>query len=160
MSNTKAILRSALLFDKNVEDVDVLLRGVTSGTKCIAVDGSSFLTEFNSVLASNSINIIHILTHGTPGSLRFEDRELGEAEILSYFDFMEGASFENRDVAKRENFYNLNNKEINFWSCNVGQGEKGMKFVNDLANLTGAKVSASSTPMKSTSWRAPSCKWI
>jgi len=145
MSNTKAILRSALLFDKSVEDVDILLGGVTSGTKCIAVDGSSFLTEFNSVLANNSINIIHILTHGTPGSLRFEDRELGEAEILSYFSFMESASFENRDVFKQENFYNLNNKEINFWSCNVGQGDKGMKFVNDLANLTGAKVSASST---------------
>ena len=35
-------------------------------------------------------------------------------------------------------------ERINFWSCNVGQGDKGMKFINDLSKLTGAKVSASS----------------
>ena len=38
-------------------------------------------------------------------------------------------------------------RELNFWSCNVGQGDKGMKFINDLSKLTGAKVSASSTPI-------------
>ena len=127
-----------LLFDPSIEDCDKLIGGLDKNVEAIKISGETFLSIFSVCLANPLIDSIHILSHGKPGCLVVSNEQIEGATIINNF-------FKIIDPVDGLHMPLL--RELNFWSCNVGQGDKGMKFINDLSKLTGAKVSASSTPI-------------
>ena len=127
-----------LLFDPSIEDCDKLIGGLDKNVEAIKISSETFLSIFSDCLANPLIDSIHILSHGKPGCLVVSNEQIEGATIINNF-------FKIIDPVDGLHMPLL--RELNFWSCNVGQGDKGMKFINDLSKLTGAKVSASSTPI-------------
>ena len=127
-----------LLFDPSIEDCDKLIGGLDKNVEAIKISGDTFLSIFSDCLTNPLIDSIHILSHGKPGCLVVSNEQIeGETIINNFFKIIDPVDGLLMPLLR----------ELNFWSCNVGQGDKGMKFINDLSKLTGAKVSASSTPI-------------
>ena len=127
-----------LLFDPSIDDCDQLIHGLDNNVKAIEISDETFLSIFTDCLSNPSVECIHILSHGEPGCLIVSDKQIDSASIVNnLFKIIDPVDGLHMPLLR----------ELNFWSCNVGQGDKGMKFINDLSKLTGAKVSASSTPI-------------
>ena len=138
MSEWNSLGTEVLLFDPSIEDCDKLIGGLDKNVEAIKISGETFLSIFSNCLTNPLIDSIHILSHGKPGCLVVSNEQIEGTSIINNF-------FKIIDPVDGLHMPLLS--ELNFWSCNVGQGDKGMKFINDLSKLTGAKVSASSTPI-------------
>ncbi|WP_259732362.1 DUF4347 domain-containing protein, partial [Synechocystis sp. CS-94] len=81
----------------------------------------------------SSINSLHILCHGSPGCLHLGNGHLGLDNLA------------HRSEELREWFAGVECPQIFLYGCNVAAGDAGTEFVEKLAGLTGAGVSASTT---------------
>jgi hypothetical protein len=127
-----------LLFDPSIDDCEQLLNGLDDNVKALEISHETFLSIFSECLSNPTIESIHILSHGKAGCLLVTNQQINSTNIINnLFKLIDPVDGLHKPLLR----------ELNFWSCNVGQGDKGMKFINDLSKLTGAKVSASSTPI-------------
>ncbi|KPL11372.1 hypothetical protein AMJ85_03690, partial [candidate division BRC1 bacterium SM23_51] len=94
------------------------------------IDGVAQISE---VLASfTDIDALHIIAHGSPGSLELGTVRLDSTTLNQYAARLEiwGDSL-------------ITDGDILLYGCNIAKGEKGVEYVERLSELTGADVAAS-----------------
>ena len=133
---------SVLFVDSNVDDYTHLLRGLLPEIPAHVLspdrDGveqiSEVLARYQSYV---TISTVYIIAHGSPGSLQIGDRTLS-LSTLSDYELALKAWF------KRSHF---TVPQLCLYGCSVAAGDAGKEFVQQLSEITGAEVSASSSPI-------------
>ncbi|WP_190761265.1 FG-GAP-like repeat-containing protein [Microcoleus sp. FACHB-68] len=125
---------SNLLFiDSTVDDKESLIAGAVAGTPVIIIDplrdGISQITE---VLAQHTgISTLHIVSHGSPGSLQLGNTNLSLNNLDRYTKKLQSWT------------KNFSCASIILYGCEVAAGAVGQAFVQKLSQLTGTEVAAS-----------------
>lgn len=126
------------IVDSHVENPLQLLRGVRSGIPAIWLephrDGVEQITE--ALARLGTITELHILSHGSPGSL-----QLGNG-------FLDLEALDRHRNRLRDGWGAL--ETLALYGCNVAAGDAGIQFIEKLSQLTGAKIAASATLTGST----------
>ncbi|MBW4445924.1 MAG: DUF4347 domain-containing protein [Spirirestis rafaelensis WJT71-NPBG6] len=125
--------REIIFIDPNVEDYQSLIGGINPDTKVVILDrmkdGVSQITES---LQGGKYKAVHIVSHGSEGSLQLGSKQLNSANFDSYkSQLQQWANSLTEDA------------DILLYGCDVATGETGVGFVQQLSQLTGADVAAS-----------------
>ncbi|MEG4409168.1 esterase-like activity of phytase family protein, partial [Microcoleus sp. MON2_D5] len=133
-----SVFSSIAFLDSALPDGETLRNGIAAGTEVITLDGArDGLEQITTALASRSnIKSIHILSHGRPASLLLGAIDLNLTNLKTYAKKLQLWS---RSLA--------DSGEILLYGCDVAAGEKGANFVQQLSQLTKAKIAASRTPI-------------
>ncbi|MBN3925282.1 Calx-beta domain-containing protein [Nostoc sp. NMS4] len=134
----KKILKAStniVFIDPKVIDYQSLMAGITLGSEVIILDankdGLAQITEFLAKRESNSVQSIHIVSHGSTGSLQLGSSSLNLSNLDSYKNQLQKWRSALTDKA-----------DILLYGCDVASGE-GAKFVQQISQITGADVAAS-----------------
>src|SRR4028118_2324080 len=127
---------STLVFiDSNVEDYQSLISGVSPNAEVIILDetlgGIEQITE--KLAIEQNIEAIHIISHGSPGSVQLGANTLNSSNI---------ESFAPRLQQWRKAL--IPGADILLYGCNVAAGHAGYAFLTQLHQLTGANIAANS----------------
>jgi len=141
MPDSISLVPTAIAFiDTALDDRQTLHNGIAPGTEVISLnaarDGVEQITE--AVGSRSGINSIHIISHGSPGSLQLGRTKLSLTNLRTYAKQLQQWSIALADSA-----------EILLYGCEVAAGEKGAKFVQQLSQVTRAKIAASTKPVGS-----------
>ncbi|MEG4360770.1 esterase-like activity of phytase family protein, partial [Microcoleus sp. C2C6] len=136
----RSVFSAIAFLDSALPDGETLRNGIAAGTEVITLDrvrdGVEQITE---ALASRSnIKSIHIISHGSPASLQLGAIDLNLTNLKTYANQLQRWS---RSLA--------DSGEILLYGCDVAAGDKGANFVQQLSQLTKAKIAASRSPIGS-----------
>ena len=138
LNSVKAISNkiSVLFIDSAVQNIAQLLLNAKPGVYTHVLnshdDGVAQITEILCDRYRDQVfESVSIVSHGVPGCLSLGAAEFGLHTINSYI----------RWISMWET------QSINLYSCNVAAGDAGEEFVSLLHRITGAEISASSTPI-------------
>jgi len=137
--------RTIVFVDEAVEDYELLVADVVdaqllaaqgAGDVDVVVldsqrDGIAQITE--ALSAQQGVSAIHILSHGSSGSLQLGNTQLGGGNLDQYADAL--ASWNSALTGEAD---------ILLYGCNVADGQWGIDFIQDFSALTGADIAASS----------------
>ncbi|MEH2115632.1 Calx-beta domain-containing protein [Nostoc sp.] len=136
--STKKLLEAStniVFIDPKVIDYQSLVAGIILGSEVIILDpnrdGLAQITEFLEKRKSNSVQSIHIVSHGSAGSLQLGSGDLNLTNLDSYKNQLQKWASALTDKA-----------DILLYGCDVASGE-GTKFVQQISRITGADVAAS-----------------
>ncbi|HEY9302365.1 MAG TPA: DUF4347 domain-containing protein, partial [Phormidium sp.] len=137
--NIPVSVRSLAFIDTQVEDYQSLIAGVTPGTEVVVLDGNrDAIDQITEILGHRTnIDSIHIVSHGSPGSLQLGDVRFSLEDIECDRDSLQQWFSPQTDSRSK------NRPTILLYGCSVGAGETGKAFVKRLSELTGASVAAS-----------------
>ena len=137
--NIPVSVRSIAFIDTQVEDYQSLIAGVTPGTEVVVLDGNKdAIDQITEILGDRSnIESIHIVSHGSPGSLQLGDGNLSLDDIECDRNSLQ------QWFSPRTDSIPNNRPHILLYGCNVAAGETGKAFIKRLSELTGASVAAS-----------------
>jgi Domain of unknown function (DUF4347)/Bacterial Ig domain/RTX calcium-binding nonapeptide repeat (4 copies) len=141
MPDYMGLVSTAIAFiDSALLDLPTLRNGIAIGTEVITLDaGRDGVSQIAQALENRSnIKSIHIISHGRPASLQLGAIELNLTNLKIYAKQLQ---LWGRSLAE--------NAEILLYGCEVAAGEKGANFVQQISQLTQAKIAASSTPVGS-----------
>jgi hypothetical protein len=129
-----APLSSLVFIDSTVADYQSLLEGLTAGTEAIVLDpAEDGVEQITAALASRTgIESVHIVSHGSAGSLQLGAVTLNGASIDRYASSLQqwqGALSETANIL--------------LYGCNVAIDAQGQAFVQELSQLTQADLAAS-----------------
>ena len=105
-------------------------------------------------LLKSGVTTIHVLGHGQPGQVELAgyilDGDAWEsiaADLEAASHSGDSSSFDsnNSNPHRADGAPNNEKIEINFWSCQTGEGTMGRNYTQRVANLCDAKVNASSS---------------
>ncbi|MDZ8085594.1 MAG: Calx-beta domain-containing protein [Nostoc sp. DedQUE12b] len=136
-SNIKLIDASTniVFIDPKVIDYQSFMAGITLGSEVVILDanrdGLTQITEFIAKRESNSVQSIHIVSHGSLGSLQLGSINFNLSNLDSYKNQLQKWASALTDKA-----------DILLYGCDVASGE-GTKFVQQISQITGADVAAS-----------------
>ena len=129
--------KSIVFIDSDLDDYQTLTSGVLPGAETIVLDKNingieQITVELQKIAAAGeTVDQIHIFSHGNSGSLQLGSATLNLDNLPQY----EGQLQEWRNA--------LSDKaDIVLYGCDVAAGE-GANFVNKLSELTGADIAAS-----------------
>ena len=134
---SKLRLRSSceiLIVDPNIDDFQTFLGGIRPGTEVFVLDsardGVQQITDI--LIPKRGISCLHIVSHGESGCLKLGTTRLDGKTINRYAKDLElwKLSFEPH-------------AEILLYGCNVAAGDRGIAFVQELSQRTGAYIAAS-----------------
>ena len=140
----------ALIFDPEVKQVDSLVGSVgpeVSVVKAMRGEVSGQMRE----LLKSGVTTIHVLGHGKPGQVELAgyvlDGDAWEsiaADLEAASPSGDASSFDsnNSNPHRADGAPNNEKLEINFWSCETGEGIMGKKYTQRVADLCDAKVNA------------------
>ncbi|MDZ8138979.1 MAG: Calx-beta domain-containing protein [Nostoc sp. DedQUE04] len=127
--------RNIVFIDPKVIDYQSLMAGITLGSEVVILDanrdGLAQITEFLAKRESNSVQSIHIVSHGSLGSLQLGSINFNLSNLESYKNQLQKWTSALTDKA-----------DILLYGCDVASGE-GTKFVRQISQFTGADVAAS-----------------
>ncbi|MEH1827382.1 MAG: Calx-beta domain-containing protein [Nostoc sp.] len=136
--STKKLLEAStniVFIDPKVIDYQSLVAGIILGSEVVILDpnrdGLAQITEFLEKRKSNSVQSIHIVSHGSAGSLQLGSSNLNLTNLDSYTNQL-----------KKWTRALTENADILLYGCDVASGE-GTKFVQQISQITGADVAAS-----------------
>ncbi|MEM6598719.1 MAG: DUF4347 domain-containing protein, partial [Cyanobacteria bacterium P01_C01_bin.69] len=113
---------SALVTDATKAQADILLLSA----------GDDAITQITEALAGyNNLSSLHIVSHGTPGCLHLGNTQLSFETLNQHGDSISSWAA------------SLKGKEILLYGCQVAKGAMGHLFVQQLQQLTGANIAAS-----------------
>ncbi|MEP6524884.1 DUF4347 domain-containing protein, partial [Microcoleus vaginatus DQ-U2] len=137
--NIPVSVRLIAFIDTQVEDYQSLIAGVTPGTEVVVLDGNrDAIDQITEILGARSnIDSIHIISHGSPGSLQLGDGSLSLEDIECDRNSLQ------QWFSPRTDSIPNNRPHILLYGCNVAAGETGKAFIKRLSELTGASVAAS-----------------
>ncbi|TAF01390.1 MAG: DUF4347 domain-containing protein [Oscillatoriales cyanobacterium] len=141
MPDSISLVATTIAFiDSALDDRQTLHNGIAPGTEVISLNRvRNGVEQITKALASRSgITSIHIISHGSPGSLQLGATKLSLTNLKTYAKQLQQWS-----TALVEN------AEILLYGCEVAAGEAGANFVQQISLLTKAKIAASSTPVGS-----------
>ncbi|MBS0538072.1 MAG: DUF4347 domain-containing protein, partial [Proteobacteria bacterium] len=125
---------SVLFVDPRVSGWQDLAGSVSASTKVVVIDptldGISQVTQTLSEL--HGIKEVDFLTYGHSGQIELGSSVVNDASLMANATSVAGWRNSLTD-----------NAQIQFWGCDVGAGDAGAAFVNDLHTLTGVGIAAS-----------------
>ncbi|MEH1938900.1 MAG: Calx-beta domain-containing protein [Nostoc sp.] len=127
--------KNIVFIDTAVIDYQCLVAGIALGSEVVILDpNKDGLTQINEFLAgckSNSVQSVHIVSHGSEGSLQLGSTYLSLTNLNNYANQLRNWASVLTDKA-----------DILLYGCDVASGS-GNKFVQFLSRITGADVAAS-----------------
>ncbi|MCC3444734.1 MAG: DUF4347 domain-containing protein, partial [Microcoleus sp. PH2017_03_ELD_O_A] len=129
--------RSLVFIDSGVEDYESIAAGVLPGQQVVILDSTKngiqqITSEIENYASTNgAIDSVHIISHGSSGSLQLGNTALGSDNIDQYKSQLEKWQTSLAPEA-----------DIMLYGCDVAAGT-GANFVDKLSQLTGADVAAS-----------------
>ncbi|NET47830.1 MAG: DUF4347 domain-containing protein [Merismopedia sp. SIO2A8] len=137
-SEYQHLQKSVLIIDANVEEQQLLANGAVDGAEVFILDADRDGVEqvtniLCSVVRPNSSTAVslHIIAHGSPGTLYLGNSELSLDTLNRYTGQLQA--------------WNINH--LLLYGCNVAAGDAGEEFLTKLNALTNAPIAASSTPV-------------
>lgn len=127
-------VNEVFFLDGGLQDIDSLINGLPDGAAWFVLDPSGDgLVQMADILSGYcDLAAIHLLTHGSAGSLTLGATTLDQASLEQYAPQLATVGQALAD-----------NGDLLLYGCNVAQGETGQTFIEQLATLTGADVAAS-----------------
>ncbi len=126
--------QSVVFVDGRVKDADSLLKGVAPGTQVVRLDASKDgLQQIADYLGQHQgISSVQIVAHGNAGDLWLGDSYLSADNVAARSAVL-------AEIGKGMNV----GGDILIYGCYTAEGERGLNFVDTLAQLTGRDVAAS-----------------
>ncbi|MCT7953033.1 DUF4347 domain-containing protein, partial [Ancylothrix sp. C2] len=126
--------KQIIFVDSNVENYQTLIEGVDSNSEIVILDAKSDgIKQIGQKLENlTDLEAIHILSHGSSGSLQLGSTNLNNSNLELYAS----------DIEKWQNSL-TENADILLYGCDVAAGEIGITFIKRLSEITGADVAAS-----------------
>ncbi|MUH01297.1 DUF4347 domain-containing protein, partial [Scytonema sp. UIC 10036] len=122
-----------VFIDTTVPDYHSLISGVKPGNQIVILDPTKDgIAQITETLQNGKYQSVHIVSHGAEGSL-----QLGATQFNS-----DALDFYKEQLQQWANAL-TDGADILLYGCNVGSGEKGEAFVQQLSQLMGADVAAS-----------------
>jgi hypothetical protein len=125
---------SIIIIDSRVTDWQSLVGNVSPDIAILVLDptfdGIDQIAD--AVAGYTNLDAIHIISHGSAGSLSLGSSTLDSSNIADY----------SNQLASIGNALNATG-DILLYGCNVAQGDAGVAFVNQLATLSNADIAAS-----------------
>ncbi|CAI8873694.1 Glycosyl hydrolase [Pseudomonas sp. IT-P258] len=127
--------QSVVFVDSRVKEADSLLQGVAPGTQVVKLDaGKDGLQQIADYLDQHQgVSSVQIIAHGNAGDLWLGDSYLSADNVAA-----RGAVL--AQIGKDINA----GGDILIYGCYTAEGERGLSFVDSLAQMTGRDVAASS----------------
>jgi len=126
--------QSVVFVDSRVKDADSLLQGVAPGTQVVKLDaGKDGLQQIADYLDQHQgVSSVQIIAHGNAGDLWLGDSYLSADNVAA------------RSAVLAEIGKDMNaGGDILIYGCYTAEGERGLSFVDSLAQMTGRDVAAS-----------------
>src|SRR6476661_6261343 len=122
-----------VILDPTVPDSNHIASGIKPGTATYILESQpDAIEQITTLLARHtSIEALHIITHGSPGSLYLGTTELNSSNIENY----------SQQLQQWRNSFSAN-ASIILYGCSVAGGETGHQFLTQLHQLTGANITA------------------
>jgi hypothetical protein len=125
-----------VLVDPTVSDYQILVNNISSKAEVIILDptqdGVAQITE--ALGDRNSIESVHILSHGSSGALQLGSTKLDSESLKNYAKQIQSWA---KALAAHAN--------ILLYGCSVAAGDLGKSFVRQLSAIAGADIAASTT---------------
>ncbi|MEC4819754.1 MAG: DUF4347 domain-containing protein, partial [Scytonema sp. PMC 1069.18] len=124
-------ITSILFIDTSVYNYETLLRGVAGSIKAVVLDSNrDGVAQITDVLSQyREVQSVHIVSHGSPGTLYLGNSELSLNTLELYADQL-------------KNCFCLSSHLL-LYGCQVAAGDAGTEFLTKLHQLTKASISAS-----------------
>ncbi len=128
-------VKSLVFIDTSVKDYHALLKDIDPNSTVILLDPTKDGVQqmVNVVSKYDSIDAIHIISHGGTGQLKLGSAVLNQASIQDMY----------ADELTSMSGHLSANADILIYGCNFGQGDIGIQVSNQLAALTGADIADS-----------------
>jgi len=126
--------QSVVFVDARVKDADSLLKGVAPGAQVVKLDASKDgLQQIADYLDQHSgVSSVQIIAHGNAGDLWLGNSYLSADNVAQRSAVL-------ADIGKDMNV----GGDILIYGCYTAEGDRGLSFVDSLAQLTGRDVAAS-----------------
>ncbi len=126
--------QSVVFVDSRVQDFDSLLKGVAPGTQVVVLQaGKDGLQQIADYLDTHKgVSTVEIIAHGNSGDLWLGSTYLSSDNVAARADVL----------ARIGNDMNVGG-DILLYACNTAAGDKGIGFVDALAQYTGRDIAAS-----------------
>ncbi|MEG3894539.1 DUF4347 domain-containing protein, partial [Microcoleus sp. SVA1_B6] len=126
--------KQVIFVDSSVQNYQNLIDGADANAKIVILDDKSSSIEqiANALAAQKDIAAVHILSHGSEGSLKLGTDVLNENNLENFSDRLKqwgNALTENGDIL--------------LYGCEVAKGEAGKNFLKRLSEITDANIAAS-----------------
>ncbi|XZO03379.1 MAG: Ig-like domain-containing protein [Microcoleus sp.] len=131
--NSSTMNKQIIFVDSSVQDYQSLIQGIDPAQIVILNENSSAIDQITNALRDQKdIEAVHIVSHGSEGSLKLGADVLNENNLETFSDRLK--QWGNALTA---------NGDILLYGCDVAAGEAGENFVKRLSEITGADVAAS-----------------
>ncbi|MDD0969193.1 MULTISPECIES: Ig-like domain-containing protein [Pseudomonas] len=126
--------QSVVFVDARVKDADSLLKGVAPGTQVVKLDaGKDGLQQIADYLDQHQgVSSVQIIAHGNAGDLWLGNSYLSADNVAQRSAIL-------AEIGKDMNV----GGDILIYGCYTAEGDRGLSFVDSLAQLTGRDVAAS-----------------
>ncbi|WP_291588604.1 DUF4347 domain-containing protein [Comamonas sp. UBA7528] len=126
--------QEVVFVDSQVPNLAELLAGLSSSAEVVILDaGKDGLQQMADYLQGrNGLDAIHLLSHGADGTVQMGNVWLSSANLGEHSAALQGIGA----ALKADG-------DLMLYGCDVGQGDKGQAFLDQLAVITGADVAAS-----------------
>ena len=128
------IANEIVFIDPGVEDYETLEAGFREGVEVLILkDTQDGVTQISqALLGKTGLDAIHLISHGSAGSLQLGSTELSSDRMAHYSNALSQIRSSLTETG-----------DIMLYGCDVAQGDTGQEFVLALANATDADVAAS-----------------
>ncbi|MGC5703850.1 DUF4347 domain-containing protein [Pseudomonas sp. NFXW11] len=127
--------QGVVFVDSRVKDFDSLLKGVAPGTQVVVLDGTKDgLQQIADYLNNHQgVSTVEIVAHGNTGDLWLGSTYLSADNVAARAEVL-------GQIGKDMNA----GGDILIYACNTAEGQRGISFVDSLAQYTGRDIAASS----------------
>ncbi|MEG4838227.1 DUF4347 domain-containing protein, partial [Microcoleus sp. B9-D4] len=131
--NLSTMNKQIIFVDSSVQDYQSLIQGIDPAQIVILNENFSAIDQITNALADQKdIEAVHIVSHGSEGSLKLGADVLNDNNLETFSDRL-----------KQWGSALTANGDILLYGCDVAAGEVGANFVKRLSEITGADVAAS-----------------
>ncbi|HBV62737.1 MAG TPA: hypothetical protein DEF45_06910, partial [Rhodopirellula sp.] len=131
---TNSGVNEVVFLDAGVEDYETLAADFREGVEVLILEGTQDgVTQISQALEGRvDLDAIHLVSHGSAGSLQLGSAELSSDSMTQYADALSQIGSSLTDSG-----------DLMIYGCDVAQGEIGKAFIADFAQATAADVAAS-----------------
>ncbi|MEP1079506.1 tandem-95 repeat protein [Leptolyngbya sp. PL-A3] len=134
-------LKNIVIIDSNVANYDELAADIHFPNEVHILDRDrDGIQQITELVRSHSSYALHIIAHGSPGTLYLGNAELNLETCDRYASELESwlPGLDDREAALPPD-----SPTLLLYACNVAAGEAGAEFITRLENLTHARIAAS-----------------
>lgn len=127
-------MKTLVIVDPSVCSYHSLINSVSTEVEVVVLDpAQDGIAQITNILANHhSVESLHLLSHGSPGTLQLGSSHLNQVTLDRY-------SYQIREWIRGL----TDRAEILLYGCEVAAGELGRQFVQQLSHLTQATIAAS-----------------